>query len=207
MREQMINALEKQITEDYNGGDTTVLFELLSRFSNETIYNALGDVDQAKFELPTLLLDTLRQPTNGQYWTKAQILEILKDFENKDQIVINVHDYTLDEDNYNFNIDPIHMGLDDESNDRGHQIQLCPIPHPSSLKGKFVLIHKHKHGTDSHKFRSSEDWIGWWNEENISNEDYVRFEKIIKKLKLDVDFERGETIEFQVDSQAYVDID
>jgi hypothetical protein len=207
MRDLMISVLEKQIIADGNSGDTTVLYELLDRFSDKTIYNALADTDQGRFNLPFKLVDTFRQVTNGQYWTKKQLLDILKDFEDRDQIVINVHDYTLDEDNYNFNIDPIHMGLDDESNDRGHQIQLCPIPHPSSLKGKFVLIHKHKHGTDSHKFRSSEDWIGWWNEENISNEDYVRFDKIIKKLKLEVDFDRGESIEFQVDSQAYVDID
>jgi len=40
--------LEKQIIDDANNGDTTVLAELLERLSDEEIFNALSDENQEK---------------------------------------------------------------------------------------------------------------------------------------------------------------
>ena len=40
--------LHDQIIEDYNQGDTTVLFNLLELLPDEQIYNALSDTNQDK---------------------------------------------------------------------------------------------------------------------------------------------------------------
>ena len=40
--------LHDQIIEDYNQGDTTVLFNLLELLTDEQIYNALSDTNQDK---------------------------------------------------------------------------------------------------------------------------------------------------------------
>lgn len=46
----MRDLLEKQIIEDANNGDTTVLAELLSLLSDEVIYNALSDYNQKQIK-------------------------------------------------------------------------------------------------------------------------------------------------------------
>ena len=43
--------LEGQIIKDAHDGDTTVLADLLERFSDEVIYNALSDENQKKTEM------------------------------------------------------------------------------------------------------------------------------------------------------------
>ncbi len=60
-------------------------------------------------------------------WTKKELVEALKDFNDDDEILINIHDGVFYDDNYQFYLDPIHMGLDDKDEDRGHQIWLCPV--------------------------------------------------------------------------------
>jgi hypothetical protein len=58
--------------------------------------------------------------------TKADLLDILRDFHDDDVIVIEVHDTTLHEDLYDFHVDSIDdcMGL---AADRT-EIRLCPTP-------------------------------------------------------------------------------
>jgi len=46
----MRDLLEKQIFEDANNGDTTVLADLLERLSDKEIFNALSDKNQIKFK-------------------------------------------------------------------------------------------------------------------------------------------------------------
>lgn len=75
-------------------------------------------------------------------WTKAELIEALKDFNDDDEILINIHDDVFYEDNYQFYLDPIHMGLDSETNeDRGHQIWLCPV---QNVEDKEVTVDEAK---------------------------------------------------------------
>lgn len=60
-------------------------------------------------------------------WTKKELVEALSEFNDDDTVNINIHDDVFYEDNYLFYIDPIHMGLDENNKDRGHQIWLCPV--------------------------------------------------------------------------------
>ena len=41
--------LEKQIIQDANDGDTTVLYSLLEMLDDDVIFNALGDDNQPRF--------------------------------------------------------------------------------------------------------------------------------------------------------------
>lgn len=70
-------------------------------------------------------------------WTKKELIETLKEFNDDDEILINIHDDVFYEDNYEFYIDPIHMGLDDKNEDRGHQIWLCPV---QNRKPKYAIV-------------------------------------------------------------------
>lgn len=61
--------------------------------------------------------------------TKADLLEALQDFADTDAVVIEVHDMTAHEDLYGFYVDPIHMGLDENKEDRGYEIRLSILSH------------------------------------------------------------------------------
>lgn len=61
------------------------------------------------------------------FWTKKQLIEALKDYKDTDTLNINIHDDVFYDDNYDFKLDPIHMGLDEHGKDRGFQIWICPI--------------------------------------------------------------------------------
>lgn len=56
--------------------------------------------------------------------TKKELIERLDEFDDDDFIVISVHDTVAYEDLYDFYVDPIHMGLDKQGKDRGHEIHL-----------------------------------------------------------------------------------
>jgi hypothetical protein len=75
-------------------------------------------------------------------------------------------------------------------------------------KPTYLLIHTHRFGTDIHPFKSNEYYCGFYNGENISDDD-TNIEKLIKKLKLDVEFDRSEeSIEIiGLDLNSAIDID
>lgn len=50
MKDLLRDALEEQILQDANSGDTTVLAEILSKFDDRYIFGCLGDEQQAKFK-------------------------------------------------------------------------------------------------------------------------------------------------------------
>jgi hypothetical protein len=61
--------------------------------------------------------------------TKKELIERLAEFDDDDFVVISVHDTVAYEDLYDFDVDPIYMGIDKEGKDRGHEIHLNLIPH------------------------------------------------------------------------------
>jgi len=72
-------------------------------------------------------------------WTKKELVEALKDFNDEDKVLINIHDDAFYEDNYEFYLDLIHMGIDHKKKDRGNQIWLCPIQN-STIKKRGVNV-------------------------------------------------------------------
>jgi hypothetical protein len=64
---------------------------------------------------------------------KKDLIKALEEFDDDDFVVISVHDTVAYEDLYEFFVDPIHMGIDKEGNDRGHEIHLNLIPHHKDL--------------------------------------------------------------------------
>ena len=147
----------------------------------------------------------------AKLWTKKLLIDALAPFKDDDDIVINVHDTVLYEDNYNFAIDPIHMGLDGNNKDRGYEIQLCPVQNqePKEVEEKklFKFVHTHKHGTDEFKFKSTTDYCGYFNEGTSSEEDLENIMVLAKKLDADVEFFRGECVDIVLDSTDYKDVD
>ena len=64
---------------------------------------------------------------------KKDLIKALEEFGDDDFVVISVHDTVAYEDLYNFFVYPIHMGIDKEGNDRGHEIHLNLIPYQKDL--------------------------------------------------------------------------
>ena len=63
-------------------------------------------------------------------FNKKDLIEALKEFDDNDKVTIEVYDKVLDEDLYQFYIDPIHMGIDSETGeDRGYEIRLSALSH------------------------------------------------------------------------------
>lgn len=62
-------------------------------------------------------------------FNKKALMKALEGFDDNDSVVIEIHDKVLGEDLYQFYIDPIHMGLDENGNDRGHEIRLSVLDH------------------------------------------------------------------------------
>lgn len=60
-------------------------------------------------------------------FTKGELIKALEGYNDNDVICINIHDEVFGEDNYTFYLDPIHMGIDENKKDKGHQLWLCPI--------------------------------------------------------------------------------
>ena len=68
--------------------------------------------------------------------TKKQLLELIAEYPDDAEIVINVHDTVLYEDLYDFTVDPIswfRFGRETDSPEEStgyvtmHELQLCPI--------------------------------------------------------------------------------
>ena len=62
-------------------------------------------------------------------FTKKDLLEALEGFDDSDSVTIEIHDKLLGEDLYQFYLDPIHMGLDENGDDRGYEIRLSILDH------------------------------------------------------------------------------
>jgi hypothetical protein len=62
--------------------------------------------------------------------TKKQLLDLISDYPDNAEVVIEVHDTSLHEDLYDFTLDPIEWerfeGLTRESTTM-HELRLCPI--------------------------------------------------------------------------------
>jgi hypothetical protein len=94
--EPMRFLLEKQIIEDANNGDTTVLASLLEMLTDVQIYNALSDVNQAMFNNPKNYLPFAISTSDGhdEDWTYyPNESEMLKAFESLKHNESNIHVY------------------------------------------------------------------------------------------------------------------
>lgn len=112
----MRNLLEQQILEDAKNGDTTVLAEILKNLGDMTVFHSLSDENQQKSGFRPIykkLGDTLV--------LVGDLKDILNNMSNKDRLVLE------DEDLYNLNVDAIHLGLDENQMDRGHEVRICKI--------------------------------------------------------------------------------
>lgn len=60
--------------------------------------------------------------------TKAQLIELIAQYPDDAEVVIEVHDTALHEDLYDFKLDPISWTrIDDNQMVDMHELRLCPI--------------------------------------------------------------------------------
>ena len=62
--------------------------------------------------------------------TKKELLKLLAPYPDRAEVVIEVHDTTLNEDLYNFTFDPIEwkrFDFDSNTEEQMHELRLCPI--------------------------------------------------------------------------------
>tara|TARA_R110002072_G_scaffold185897_1_gene342823 strand:+ start:283 stop:498 length:216 start_codon:yes stop_codon:yes gene_type:complete len=62
--------------------------------------------------------------------TKKELLKLLAPYPDDAEVVIEVHDTTLNEDLYNFTFDPIEwkrFDFDSNTEEQMYEIRLCPI--------------------------------------------------------------------------------
>lgn len=61
--------------------------------------------------------------------TKKQLLDLISDYPDNAEVVIEVHDTTLHEDLYDFTLDPISWTRFNPDNrvEHMHELRLCPI--------------------------------------------------------------------------------
>lgn len=63
--------------------------------------------------------------------TKAELIDALRDYNDDDLIVIEVHDTMLSEDLYDFTFDAVWLGRD--SNGENHELRLTAINHHETI--------------------------------------------------------------------------
>lgn len=63
--------------------------------------------------------------------TKKQLLDLIAQYPDDAEIVIDVHDTVLHEDLYDFTLDPISWTrfYTDNTSENMHELRLCPIQH------------------------------------------------------------------------------
>lgn len=63
--------------------------------------------------------------------TKKQLLDLIAEYPDDAEVVIEVHDTTLYEDLYDFTLDPISWDFIDGTSTglQMHELRLCPIKH------------------------------------------------------------------------------
>ena len=62
--------------------------------------------------------------------TKKELLKLLAPYPDRAEVVIEVHDTTLNEDLYNFTFDPTEwkrFDFDSNTEEQMHELRLCPI--------------------------------------------------------------------------------
>ena len=62
--------------------------------------------------------------------TKKELLKLLAPYPDRAEIVIEVHDTTLNEDLYNFTFDPVswkRFDFKENTEEQMHELRLCPI--------------------------------------------------------------------------------
>jgi len=62
--------------------------------------------------------------------TKKQLLDLISDYPDNAEVVVEVHDTTLHEDLYDFKLDPISWKRFDfktNTEEQMHELRLCPI--------------------------------------------------------------------------------
>jgi hypothetical protein len=62
--------------------------------------------------------------------TKKQLIDLIAEYPNDAEVVIEVHDTTLYEDLYDFTLDPIswkQYDFDYDTEKQMHELRLCPI--------------------------------------------------------------------------------
>ena len=59
--------------------------------------------------------------------TKAELIDALREYNDDDLVVIEVHDTMLSEDLYDFTFDAIWVGRD--ANGENHELRLCAVNH------------------------------------------------------------------------------
>lgn len=61
--------------------------------------------------------------------TKKQLLDLIAEYPDEAEVVIEVHDTTLHEDLYDFKLDPISWHFTDGTSTglQMHELRLCPI--------------------------------------------------------------------------------
>ena len=62
--------------------------------------------------------------------TKKELLDLISEYPDNAEIVVEVHDTTLHEDLYDFSLDPIswkRFDFDSNTEEQMHEIRICPI--------------------------------------------------------------------------------
>ena len=61
--------------------------------------------------------------------TKKELIDLIAEYPDDAEVVIEVHDTTLHEDLYNFTLDPISWTRfhTDNTSENMHELRLCPI--------------------------------------------------------------------------------
>jgi hypothetical protein len=98
MKDLMRDCLEEQILQDAVNGDTTVLAELLGMLKDDVIYNALSDINQTKFDEPTVYKDYAISVSDGhdedwEYYDSEK--EVYERFEYMKEYEDDIHLYKL----------------------------------------------------------------------------------------------------------------
>lgn len=102
MKDLMRDELEKEILMDGINGDTTVLADLLSRLSDEVIWNALSDTAQAKFRKPFAIKTSDGHDDNWTYYDSE--LEAHDTFIYMQGYEDNIHLYQLNKDTKEYEV-------------------------------------------------------------------------------------------------------
>lgn len=119
--------------------------------------------------------------------TKKDLLDSLAKFEDDDAVVIEIHDMVCGEDLYTFYVDPIHMGLDENNEDRGHELRLSILPNAEHWYEAYVDLGDDEGTMTVESFDDSYPLLLWYAK---LPEDGITFEGVegtFKKSDISVD--------------------
>ena len=110
--------------------------------------------------------------------TKKELTNSLNNFDDNDRVVIEVHDTVLDEDLYSFYVDPIHMGVDDKNEDRGHEIRLSALPNSENWYEAYISLGEDEGTATVASFDNLYQTLKWYGE--LPEESEIDGIKVIK---------------------------